>query len=99
MIAVIGSFRIPVDRLAEARPMMASVIAATRAEPGCLAYSYAEDVVDPGLIRVSEQWKSREHLAAHFRKPHMAAWSEQRALLGLSERRIHAYSLSDEEQL
>lgn len=99
MIAVIGSFRLPVERLDEARPLMAAVIAATRAEAGCLAYSYAEDVTDPGLIRVSERWTSREHLAAHFRTDHMAAWAQQRSEMGLSARDIHAYTLSDEEQL
>lgn len=99
MIAVIGSFRFPVDRMDEARPLMAAVIAATRAEAGCLAYSYAEDVTDPGLIHVSERWTSRDHLAAHFRTAHMATWSQQRSELGLSDRRIHAFSLSDEEQL
>ncbi len=35
---------------------MAAMITASRAETGCLGYSYAEDVLDPGLIRVCELW-------------------------------------------
>ena len=98
-IAVIGSFRMPPDRLAEARPAMEQVITTTRAEDGCIAYSYSEDVCDPGLIRVAELWESREHLAAHFGTPHMAHWAEVRASFGLSERDITAYELGSAETL
>ena len=44
MIAVVGSFRLPLEALEKARPLMLGVIEATLAEPGCRAYSYAEDV-------------------------------------------------------
>lgn len=98
-IAVIGSFRLPPERLEEARPAMVRVIEATLTEDGCIAYSYAEDVADPGLIRVSEMWESREHLAAHFRTPHMHRWAEERAGLGLTNRDIAAYEVSEAERL
>ncbi len=98
-VAVIGSFRIPIERLVEARPMMDRLIAATRAEAGCISYAYAMDLFAPGLIRVSELWESREHLAAHFATEHMALWSEQRAGLGLTERDITVYELGSAEAL
>lgn len=98
-IAIIGEFRLPPERLDEARPAMARVVAATRAEDGCIAYSYAEDVLDPGLIRVSELWESREQLAVHFKAPHMARWQEERANLGPTGRMITAYELGGEETL
>ena len=98
-VAVIGEFRLPVERLAEARAAMERVVVATRAEAGCLAYSYAEDVLDPGLIRVSELWESREHLAAHFAAPHMKLWQVERDALGLSGRIITAYELGAAESL
>jgi quinol monooxygenase YgiN len=98
-IAVIDHFRMPPELLEEARPMMAKVIEATRAEDGCIAYSYSEDVVEPGLIRVSELWQSREHLAMHFKTPHMATWAEERAGLGLTDRDIAAYSVNGKEAL
>ncbi|HTN13982.1 MAG TPA: putative quinol monooxygenase [Sphingomonadaceae bacterium] len=98
-IAVIGSFRLAPERLDEARPAMMRIIEATRAEDGCIAYSYAEDVADPGLIRVSEMWESREHLTAHFQTPHMIRWAEERSVLGLSGRDIAAYEVSKAETL
>lgn len=99
MIAVLGHFRLPPERLAQAREAMARVVEATRAEDGCLAYSYAEDTLEPGLIRVTELWDSRAHLTAHFAAPHMKRWVEERAALGLTDRQIAAYELGEREQL
>jgi len=64
---------------------------ATRAENGCVEYNYGEDVLDPGLIRVSELWESREQLDAHMQAPHMAVWQQERVALGLSERSISVF--------
>ena len=94
-VIVIGQFRIPAQRMPEARPLMAKVMQATRAEDGCIEYNYAEDVLDPGLIRVSEVWASRPHLDAHFKTPHMAVWAQERAELGLTGRDIKIYEAGE----
>jgi quinol monooxygenase YgiN len=90
-VIVIGQFRFPPENMEGARPAMRKVMLATRAENGCVAYNYAEDVIDPGLIRVSEVWETREQLAAHLQTAHMAVWAEKRAALGLSGRDIAVY--------
>ena len=95
MIVVVGQFRLPAARMDEARPVMAKVMLATRAEAGCVEYNYAEDVLDPGLIRVSELWHSRAQLAAHMATPHMALWVQERAGLGLTERSITVFEADD----
>jgi quinol monooxygenase YgiN len=99
VIAVLGSFRFPDEALEQARPLMRGVIEATLAEPGCRAYSYAEDVAEPGLFRVMEQWDSREALSAHFRTPHMQEWAQQRAALGFFDRRIALHEIGAAEEL
>jgi len=99
VIAVLGTFRFPAEALDRARPLMRAVIDATLAEPGCRAYSYAEDVAEPGLFRVTELWDGREALQAHFAMPHVAAWAEQRAGLGFFDRRIAAYDIGEAEDL
>ena len=99
MIAVIGTFRFPAMALAEARPLMRMVIQATLAEPGCRAYSYAEDVTEPGLFHVMEQWDSREALSAHFETAHMKLWTEQRAALGFCDRDISVHELGAGEKV
>jgi quinol monooxygenase YgiN len=98
-VAVIGQFRMPPENMAAARPAMAKVMQATRAEQGCTEYNYAEDVLDPGLIRVSEVWASDAQLAAHLQTPHMAVWAEERAALGLSGRKITVYTVSGEREI
>jgi quinol monooxygenase YgiN len=99
MIVVVGEFRLAVDKLAEAHGGMERVIVASRAEPGCLSYSYAEDLLQPGLFRVIETWQSREALAAHFESPHMIAWRREREELGMSGRIVTAYAVASEEAL
>ena len=95
MIVVVGQFRFPPERMEEARPVMRRVMEATRTEPGCVEYNYGEDVLDPGLIRVSEVWESHEQLAAHMQTPHMARWQRERAELGLTERNISVYEAGE----
>lgn len=99
MIVVIGQFRMPIANRDHARQLMECVALATRAEVGCMTYSYAEDVLEPGLYRVSELWDSREALAAHFAAPHMLDWQRERGKLGFSDRIVKAYEVSGEELL
>jgi len=99
MIVVVGQFRFPPERMEEARPAMRRVMEATRAEDGCIEYNYGEDVLDPGLIRVSEVWESREHLAAHFKSAHMQRWIAERAELGLSGRQVTGFAAERGEPL
>jgi quinol monooxygenase YgiN len=99
MIAVLGSFRVPPEAVEQARPLMRTVIEATLAEPGCRAYSYAEDIAEPGLFRVTELWDSRKALSAHFEMPHMREWVERRSALGFFDRRIALHELGATEEL
>ncbi|HNN56063.1 MAG: antibiotic biosynthesis monooxygenase [Novosphingobium sp.] len=92
---VVGQFRLPPERMDEARGAMRKVMEATRAEAGCIEYNYAEDVLDPGLIRVSEVWESSAHLAAHLKTAHMAVWGEERAALGLTGRSIKVFEADE----
>ncbi|TGQ82799.1 antibiotic biosynthesis monooxygenase, partial [Mesorhizobium sp. M8A.F.Ca.ET.208.01.1.1] len=72
-------------------PAMQRMILASRAEPGCLHYSYAQDVLDAGLIHVSEAWSDRAALEAHFKSAHIAQWRASWAELGIGERRLTLY--------
>lgn len=99
MIIVTGSFRLPVEKVAEARPAMESVIAASREETGCMAYAYAEDILEPGLFRVSEAWVSGDLLAKHLDTPHMKLWQEQRQQMGMTDRAITMHAVKNSVEL
>jgi quinol monooxygenase YgiN len=50
--------------------------ARSTAEPGCAAYEISELLSDPHTFRIFEQWDSADALAAHFKTPHFAAFSQ-----------------------
>ncbi|MBZ9740112.1 MULTISPECIES: putative quinol monooxygenase [unclassified Mesorhizobium] len=95
MLLIIGTIRLPPDRLDEARPVMERMASASRAEDGCLEYSYAQDVFEPGLIRVTEVWSDRIALDAHFRAPHLADWRASWPGLGIGERNLVLYEAGE----
>ncbi|HYE45968.1 MAG TPA: putative quinol monooxygenase [Caulobacter sp.] len=96
MILVMGTVRVDPDAVERLRPAMEAMLAASRAEDGCLDYAYALDLIEPGLVRVSERWTDRASLEAHFRTAHMATWRQ--ALAGqVRERDIKLYEAGDGE--
>lgn len=95
MLVIIGTIRLPAGRLDEARPAMEKMVSASRAEPGCLVYSYAQDVFDAGLIRVTEVWSDRAALEAHFGAPHLAGWRASWPALGIGERNLMLYDAGE----
>ena len=70
---------------------MAQMIRASRAEAGCLDYAYSIDVLDPGLVRVTERWESREALDTHFKTAHMATWRAFFPQLGITDRSLRLF--------
>ncbi|QPC91071.1 putative quinol monooxygenase [Mesorhizobium sp. INR15] len=95
MLVIIGTIRLPPDKLAEARPAMERMVSGSRAELGCLEYSYARDVFDAGLIRVTEVWSDRASLDAHFASPHLADWRASWPALGIGERSLVLYEAGE----
>lgn len=95
MVIVMGTVKLAPDKLAGAKSAMQRMVEASRAEPGCIAYAYAQDLLDPGTIHVAEQWRDRAALAAHFATPHMAEWRGVMGQLGLTGRDLKVFE-SDE---
>ena len=94
MIIVAGTSRVPPARMTDWRAAAETVITATRAEAGCQVYSFAEDVLEPGLIHIFEIWDSRAHLDAHSRMPHLTVWRAALAEIGVTDRAISIYETS-----
>ena len=96
MIVIEGTVRVPPDQIDAARHAMEKMIRASRAEAGCLDYAYSLDLIDPGLVRVTERWENREALAAHFTTPHMADWRAQFATFDITDRSLRLYEAEPE---
>jgi quinol monooxygenase YgiN len=95
MLLIVGTVRLPADHLDEARPIMARMMAASRAEPGCMEYAYAEDVVDRGLIHVKERWTDRAALTDHFNSDHIFEWRKAWPSLGIGDRDLSLYEVGE----
>ena len=95
MIIIMGTVKLPPDRLDAAKPAMRRMVEASRAEPGCIAYAYSQDLLEPETIYVSEQWRDRTALTEHFATPHMAEWRGVMDSLGLTGRDLRVFEADE----
>ncbi|HEY1880259.1 MAG TPA: putative quinol monooxygenase [Caulobacteraceae bacterium] len=98
-VIVAGTVRVPPGNIAAFRPHMQAMIAASRAEDGCEAYSYAEDVAEAGLIHVFEAWRDRSALDAHFKTAHMANWRAAWPAFAVTDRSLALYEIAGQSPL
>jgi quinol monooxygenase YgiN len=98
-IIVAGTVRVPPHNVDAFRPHMIAMMTASRAEDGCHAYGYAEDVGEPGLVHVFESWRDQAALDAHFQTPHMAQWRAAWPQFGVSDRRLKVYEVASQRDL
>ncbi|HXI31640.1 MAG TPA: antibiotic biosynthesis monooxygenase [Vicinamibacterales bacterium] len=57
---------VPVGRARSMTEALHSLMATTRAEPGCIGCSVSADVGDKGKIRYSEEWQTEDALQRQF---------------------------------
>ena len=68
---------------------------ATHAEKGCVAYVFSADPVNDHTLRVFEQWESIEDLEAHFEAPHMPPFREAMSQCNVTGKDISRFSVTD----
>lgn len=76
MLIVVGTAKLGDGALDAGRSALATMIEASRAEEGCVDYSYAADILDPSTMHIIEKWVDEAALVAHFQTPHMAAFQK-----------------------
>ena len=94
MIIVAGTVRIDPSKREATREAMDKVIKASRAEAGCIEYSYAIDVLDPHVVHVFEVWRDKEVLQLHFKMPHLSEWRAAWTPIGVTDRKLQLYEIS-----
>lgn len=99
MILIQGHLRTSPEGAAKLKAVAAPLITATRQEPGCIAYAFAEDVGEPGLVHIVERWADASALEAHNKTPHLAAFMAAMPTLGISSFRVARYEASAETLL
>lgn len=97
MLLIVGTVRVPGRIDPGAKDAMERMITASRAEAGCIHYSYSVDLLEEGLIHVNECWQDRESLEAHFASAHLAAWRSTWKSLEISDRNLSLYEVDEAE--
>jgi quinol monooxygenase YgiN len=65
--------------IAAMRDAVLAMQAASRAEAGCLDYTFSVELADPNVMRITERWETMAALAEHFGAPHMAEFQQSMA--------------------
>ena len=76
MIVVNGRIETTAENIAHLKQAIATMETASRAEDGCDDYTFSVELNDPNVIRITEQWRDMDALAAHFASPHMAEFQK-----------------------
>lgn len=92
MFLVQGWVRLAPEAMPKFREIGAKMIADTNAEDGCIHYTFAEDVTDPGLVMISERWRDQAAIDAHSSSPHMGAFLGAMGELGPQGMDVRLYS-------
>ena len=97
-VILAGTVRFDPAKFEASQPRMQEMMRLSRAEDGCVAYTYAQDLEDPGLIHVFEIWRDGDAVHAHHNAPHFLAWRADREALGMSDRRMSPHEVSSSQE-
>ena len=78
MIVVTAKFKSLPGLRAKIIEMAGSCIETTRKEKGCVRYELFVSSEDDVTLQFVEEWADLDSLRAHLKKPHLAAFKEQR---------------------
>ena len=92
MILIHAMALIDATKIAIAIPAMREMMDASRKEPGCRAYTFAQDLYEPARFHILEEWESEEALKLHFATPHMAKFQQAMGGLGVKEMKAEKFS-------
>jgi quinol monooxygenase YgiN len=99
MVVVMGSVRTAPGEIDRLMADLTALVTATRAEDGCELYAVARDLLDPQVLHISELWRDRQALTAHFATPHVAAFNAVLASAKIESMRAVAYAADGERVL
>ena len=98
MIIVMGHIRVRPEDTETFRRRLSDHAATVRGFDGCLHYSIATDIADPGLWWISERWRDQNAQAAHMAGDHMARLNMMMKHVKITEARIERFETDDPGQ-
>jgi quinol monooxygenase YgiN len=97
VLLIAGEFRVSPEKQQAFADLARTVSAATRQEDGCEAFEFWADLDGSGRFGLTERWASRADLLAHREMPHVAAFREGIAELGIESVQINRYEAHEIE--
>ena len=96
MVIAIGDIYAQIPSREEVVDLMRETQLRARELPGCLAYTFAETLDDPGHFLVVQQWRDSAALDEHYRSEAFASYQARigALLVRTSELRVHAVGQS-----
>jgi quinol monooxygenase YgiN len=98
-IVVSGEIRLDPEDFDAALALIEPLVAATKAEAGCVEYDYWVDPRDRGRVRVFEEWESDDAIAAHSASEHMKTFFGGMVKLRISAVELSRFEISDKSPL
>ncbi len=99
MIQINGTIKLGREIDAATQKAMVTMVRASRAEDGCLDYTFARDLADPNVMVIFERWRDRAALDAHAGSSHMAEWRTFMAANPPASRDLRIYETDDGQPL
>jgi len=87
--------RFPAETIDALLPHLRTLIRATHANDGCIAYDVGQDALEPGVLRFSELWPDVDSFKRHSTAPHIAPWRQACQDHGIIERKFAIYEASE----
>ncbi|MFA6219397.1 MAG: putative quinol monooxygenase [Erythrobacter sp.] len=99
MIQINGTIKLPGNAGQDVIDAVVKMVRASRAEDGCLDYTFARDLVDPDTLILFERWRDRKALAAHGTSAHMAEFQKVMAANPPAARELRLYETDEGQPL
>jgi quinol monooxygenase YgiN len=96
-ILIAGTVEIDADKRDRALAEAAALMAATRAQHGCVHYVWAADPTCATRIYVFENWDATEDLAAHLAGPYYAQMLGLLGKYGVTSAEVSKFKIALEE--
>lgn len=88
MVIALGHIYAQIPSRERVRELMLENQAAAREQPGCVSFTFAETIDDPGHYVVVEEWSDRRALEAHYASRATTDYEEQVAELLLRDSEV-----------
>lgn len=98
-IVVSGVIGLAADDFDAALALIEPLVAATKAEAGCIEYDYWVDPRDRGRVRVFEEWESDRAIATHSASAHMKTFFAAMAKLRITSVELSRFEIASKGPL